>query len=500
MKIKPVRRKLISTLAITLGLSVTTVKATTIWDPVTEFSINNGNPNGVWSYGWMPTNFSSFNPYTNVRPTTPYPGWYRPGSSGEYLTPTIMRNDSGTQAWGVAPGQLTLHPGRSYEPSVLRWTAPANITGSVTIQGLFLAGDSGQMQVDVRRNGVEIWQAQDHGAFDLVANVVSGDTLDFAVYGGWAYGNTPLAALLTLSDTLLASTPPVTNTPLASAGPTSAAYVQGAQTLPGALSTSTCSGTAANTSVSSLELRAGSALTMYEGDKLTAPNGVFIDVGATLQGSGTITGEVINSGTIHILLPISCADLSSVSNITGNSIANFGTTYLGGGSGSSGSGGGSSGGSSGGYYAGDITNAGTISFERNFDGEFLLDGDFSQTASGQTIYDIAGYLQGTQYSYLHVTGAADLAGTFAVNLLDSFIPTDASTFDIFQADGGITFNPADFNLSMPTGFDWSVVDNSLIRLTYHGISDGAVSEPTTLALLGLGLLGGMAFRLSRKAA
>jgi Flp pilus assembly protein TadG len=37
-----------------------------------------------------------------------------------------------------------------------------------------------------------VWNAVDSGAFNLATTVVPGDTIDFAVYGGYRAGNTPL--------------------------------------------------------------------------------------------------------------------------------------------------------------------------------------------------------------------------------------------------------------------------------------------------------------------
>jgi hypothetical protein len=156
-----------------------------IWDPTAEFSITNGNPNGVWTYGWMDLGFSTFTPYT-THGTNNWYGW------GGDQTPTVWLNDTGTTAYGVPPGDLSIHPGNGTEPSVLRWTAPATYDGPVQVNGQFLAGDGGIMQVAVRLNGTVLWNAVDAGAFNLNVTVHPSDTLDFAVFGGYAYGNTPL--------------------------------------------------------------------------------------------------------------------------------------------------------------------------------------------------------------------------------------------------------------------------------------------------------------------
>ena len=159
---------------------------------VDDFNSTNGNPNGVWSYGWMPTDFSSFNLYVNHGNIANGSGpiWY--GWNGD-LTPALWKNLGGS-SYGVPSGWLSLHPGPGTQPSVLRWTAPA--AGLVHVLGQFLPGDGGYMQVAVRRNNQPWWNAGDAGAFDLQTNVVAGTTIDFAVYGGYGYGNTPISALI----------------------------------------------------------------------------------------------------------------------------------------------------------------------------------------------------------------------------------------------------------------------------------------------------------------
>ncbi len=170
------------------AISGAAMAGTGSWNPVAEFSGDNGNPNGVWSYGWMPVGFGDLTLYTNHRTGTS-PGWW--GWGGDQ-TPGIWRNDSASTVNGVGPGQLSLHPGNGTQPSVLRWTAPAQAAGDVRLTGRFFAGDGGSMQVAVRINGGEAWHAVDHGAFDLVFASVEGSTVDFAVYGGYGYGSTPL--------------------------------------------------------------------------------------------------------------------------------------------------------------------------------------------------------------------------------------------------------------------------------------------------------------------
>lgn len=101
-----------------------------------------------------------------------------------------------TAGWfyGVPPNHLTLHPDPGTQPSVLRWTSPQ--TCYYAIVGEFLSGDIGSMQVGVRANDAWLWQATNYGSFNIVKQVVVGSSIDFVVYGGYHYGNTPLRLVI----------------------------------------------------------------------------------------------------------------------------------------------------------------------------------------------------------------------------------------------------------------------------------------------------------------
>ena len=115
-------------------------------------------------------------------------------------TPGIWKNLSSAQAYGVAPGQMSLHPGPGQEPCVVRWTAPANVTGQVRIVGKFWHGDIGSTRTGVLVNGGLAWTMDDGGAFDLVTTIQPDQTIDFFVDQGYGYGNTPLDAVITFGN------------------------------------------------------------------------------------------------------------------------------------------------------------------------------------------------------------------------------------------------------------------------------------------------------------
>lgn len=172
-------------------------------DATAEFGTDR-NPNGVWTYGWMPTNFATFTPFTGVTPQSPTsPGsWWRSALFG----PIVWRSNLAGLNYGVAPGALSFHPNNAWEASVLRFTAPAD--GTYAFHSRFLSGDVGLMRVGIRQGGEWLWRALDSGSVHLTRALKAGDAVDFAVYGGYGSGNTPLE---------LTVTPPVQTPTLSSA-------------------------------------------------------------------------------------------------------------------------------------------------------------------------------------------------------------------------------------------------------------------------------------------
>lgn len=166
------------------------------YDLAKEFSITNGNPNGTWTYGWEATGGGTFIPFTQTHSSF-WPAW----AYAEY-PPAIQKNTSSSTAYGVAPGQVSLHPGIVGQPSIARWTAPAGVASSIVIDGQFFSGDVVAMAVGIFLNNnwtTPLFQASDAGAFHLTPFVSAGDTIDFAVYGGYTHGNTPLDARITVN-------------------------------------------------------------------------------------------------------------------------------------------------------------------------------------------------------------------------------------------------------------------------------------------------------------
>lgn len=185
--------------ALVLGIVALATAPTAVgqtYDVVANFSATN-NPNGAWSFGWTPATFlGGFQLYPEVATGSFYINWHR---AGNFAPPEVWKNIGSTTQNGVAPGQVTAHPGPSDEVSKVRWTAP--LAGNVAITGAFGAGDSGAVTVFILHNGIPL--AQQIGAvaavpFDLTVVVAAGDTIDFAVddFNGYGADNTPINATI----------------------------------------------------------------------------------------------------------------------------------------------------------------------------------------------------------------------------------------------------------------------------------------------------------------
>ena len=268
----------------------------TTWDVTSQFS-GNSNPNGAWSYGWEATLNGPLNLYdagTGI-------DWYASNHhSGDY-TPAIWLNTTGATAYGVSPGQVSLHPGWDGSFSVARWTSP--ITGTVAVSGFFGSGDGGweSYYISTNEGTVYAWPTDPNTEnFSFSLDVTSGETLDFIVGtpvgGGYGYGNTPLSVTIT---PLQPPSPPNVHDV---ADPGNAAYEAGFSVTAGATVTVTVDGSA----LTAAEIASDFVLSSGGGwDAYTAAPGAFagtetVIVSATMSDAG---GDV-SAPTMLTLAPI----------------------------------------------------------------------------------------------------------------------------------------------------------------------------------------------------
>lgn len=88
----------------------------------------------------------------------------------------------------------------------------------------------------------------------------------------------------------------------------------------------------------------------------------------------------------------------------------------------------------GGTVSDTVTSSGIISpgASWNAPGKLAVSGTFTQNSSGALDISIAGTTVGTQYDQLNVTGSSSLNGTLNIKLVNGFVPTVGTTFDILN--------------------------------------------------------------------
>lgn len=192
----------INMVAIALIANSSTVKAAT-YNVATDFS-GIANPAGVWSYGYTLGLGGAFTLFPDAYPNLPANGsildLWRDDSFLNQGVPAAFKNvGSVTSADSILPGQFALHPGHSNSYAVLRFTAPATDTYTLTSQ--YFVGNTGQTSIDVYRNSGSasplFSSATTSSSPSFNSNIFlnAGDTLSFAVGSasdGFLSDTTPL--------------------------------------------------------------------------------------------------------------------------------------------------------------------------------------------------------------------------------------------------------------------------------------------------------------------
>jgi hypothetical protein len=184
------------------GLALSLASHAASWDANADFTTSSTtNPNGVWGYGYDPAALSGYQfqafDQLNVLALT----LWTDSAYNSLNTPTFGKNFGGSTINGAAPGQILLHPGPTPngDAAILRFTSPA--TGFYAVSAQFLAGDSGQTDAWVVKNGdfasplVSLGITGANPAYNATGiSLLAGDTLDFVVgnHGDFLYGTTPL--------------------------------------------------------------------------------------------------------------------------------------------------------------------------------------------------------------------------------------------------------------------------------------------------------------------
>lgn len=196
-----------SLLAMTVALLLVAAASTwgATWDPIAEWSITNGNPNGAWTYGWFNQLGGTFS--TNM---------------------TAEDRGGGVQVWvGPAPSDAGLikinadgylHPGSNGAMPSFRWTAPSAM--HVDLQCLYMgkAPEGTTTDVHVLLNGVSLFDGMVNGfagtppdyldakgtspqqPFGAIVSVNAGDTIDLCIgYGNGTYTSDLTGIVATLN-------------------------------------------------------------------------------------------------------------------------------------------------------------------------------------------------------------------------------------------------------------------------------------------------------------
>ncbi|MBP7520324.1 MAG: PEP-CTERM sorting domain-containing protein [Leptothrix sp. (in: Bacteria)] len=175
------------------GLSATAQAAS--YDAAADFSSANGG-SSVWSYGWDQSdaagdyNFTALDLYASSNdPNTGYKTWN--ASTHSYFgTPGLWVNLGSSTLYGVAVGQLTLHPAEHQEgfandnAAILRFTAPT--AASYTVHAQFLTGDGGQTEAWIVRNdsfssATALGITSADPVYAATLSLAAGETVDFVV-------------------------------------------------------------------------------------------------------------------------------------------------------------------------------------------------------------------------------------------------------------------------------------------------------------------------------
>ncbi|MGD0390130.1 MAG: PEP-CTERM sorting domain-containing protein [Tepidisphaeraceae bacterium] len=124
-------------------------------------------------------------------------------------------------------------------------------------------------------------------------------------------------------------------------------------------------------------------------------------------------------------------------------------------------------------------------------GDPILNGNYTQTSTGETLFDLGGPDPNVGYGQLTVYGTVDLSGIIETDYFNGFYPTIGETFDLIVASDGITFDTGWAGMPEEPGFTYALVNGDQGDTIFQATFVGVVPEPVTGSLLliaGAGML------------
>lgn len=180
-----------------LALASLATQAVAGWNVNDEFSVTNGNPNGVWSYGMklnpnQPDGALSLFPDSGASSSWM---WWNDLSHISLGAPAVTKNVSASTVNGIGPGELSFHPGADGELATIRFTAPAANLYHLT--GKYGAGDGGAVDALIYAGSnplVTEFGITGDSFFDVWVSLEIGNTVDVMVgrAGSFYYDSTPI--------------------------------------------------------------------------------------------------------------------------------------------------------------------------------------------------------------------------------------------------------------------------------------------------------------------
>jgi uncharacterized repeat protein (TIGR01451 family) len=192
------------------------------FDGEIDFSVA-ANPNGVWSYGSLPSP-GAFSLFTTANPGSPIEGWQGSGS-GPFFSHNVTQSNFTSGTVSIPARTLAYDPSFSGVTTTLRWTAPA--AGSYRVSAVWEGRDTGGTTVNVfvLKNNSQLFTQFLSGftakqSFLSNLTLQAGDFVDFVIdsAGGVTNDTTAIEAIVTplapISPPVLQSVTPNTGSPL----------------------------------------------------------------------------------------------------------------------------------------------------------------------------------------------------------------------------------------------------------------------------------------------